>query len=169
MSLEEYENAISDYLKKKGVKKFKIYAKEQGSIPMTVYPFWQNNTNRVLHIGTAGGWTKASTGFTFRNVDKQTSKLIAFFKKQKMGFSDFMGFNRYVFYDDLFVDVLHKGNFLGKKIFSSMFAKCDSNLILHFLDSETTLLEELRVIMSCPKFPFILAFLRRVMKIKKSA
>jgi lycopene beta-cyclase len=32
---------------------------------MTCYPL-EKNTQRVLNIGTAGGWTKASTGYTFK-------------------------------------------------------------------------------------------------------
>ena len=64
----EYENAISDYLREIGVTTFEIIKKEQGNIPMTVFPFWKSNSKNVLHIGTAGGWTKASTGYTFKNT-----------------------------------------------------------------------------------------------------
>lgn len=164
LTLEEYENEIRTYLKSQGLEKFEVYAKEQGSIPMTVYPFWKNNTKRILNIGTAGGWTKASTGFTFKNVDKQTSKLMSLLKKEDFDFRDFMSLNRYIFYDDLFVDVLYRENFLGKKVFSSLFSNCDSKTILRFLDGETTFMEELRVIWSCPKLPFILSLLRRLLK-----
>ena len=65
---EEYEAAIKDYLLQLGVKDYKITEKEQGSIPMTAYPFWKHNSSNILHIGTSGGWTKASTGFTFKNL-----------------------------------------------------------------------------------------------------
>jgi len=58
-----YEEAIKEYLHKLGVTNYTITAREQGSIPMTTYDFTQHNSARILHIGTAGGWTKASTGY----------------------------------------------------------------------------------------------------------
>lgn len=164
LSLEEYELEIRNYLKRLGVQYFEIYAKEQGSIPMTVYPFWENNTQRILNIGTAGGWTKASTGFTFKNVDKQTTRLVDFLRNGNCDFSYFKKSNRFTFYDDLFVDVLYRNNFLGESIFSSMFTKCDPNLILKFLDEETTFFEDVKVIWSCPKLPFIASLFRKVFK-----
>jgi lycopene beta-cyclase len=33
----------------------------------------KKTTKRVLNIGTAGGWTKASTGYTFKNSDKKSN------------------------------------------------------------------------------------------------
>ena len=54
LSKEEYENEIKIYLEKLGVNQYEIVEKEQGSIPMTCYPFWKKNTKRVLNIGTAG-------------------------------------------------------------------------------------------------------------------
>jgi lycopene beta-cyclase len=39
---------------------------------MTCYPFGKKH-KRVLNIGTAGGWTKASTGYTFKNSDKKST------------------------------------------------------------------------------------------------
>lgn len=164
LSLEEYEIEIKNYLNNLGVEKFEVYAKEQGSIPMTVYPFWKNNTQRILNIGTAGGWTKASTGFTFKNVDKETTRLVDLLRKGNSDFRSFKKSSRFTFYDDLFVDVLHKNNFLGKEIFSSMFTKCDPNLILRFLDEETTFIEDVKVVWSCPKLPFVVSLFRKVFK-----
>ena len=62
----EYEAAIKDYLLEKGIANYTIKRKEKGSIPMTCYPFEQHNTSRMIHIGTAGGWTRPSTGYTFQ-------------------------------------------------------------------------------------------------------
>ncbi|MEG2100388.1 MAG: lycopene cyclase family protein, partial [Flavobacterium sp.] len=40
LSTEEYESEIQVYLEKLGIQKYEIQEKEQGSIPMTCYPFW---------------------------------------------------------------------------------------------------------------------------------
>jgi lycopene beta-cyclase len=155
----EYEQAINDYLKEKGVSSFEIIKKEQGNIPMTVFPFWKRNTKNVLHIGTAGGWTKASTGYTFKNTVKQSERVVSLLKTTTIDFRKFHKTNRFLFYDKLFVSVLYKNNALGKKIFSNMFLKVYPKKIFRFLDEESNLKEELEVILACPKMPFIKALL----------
>jgi lycopene beta-cyclase len=61
----EYETAIKEYIAQLNYQLLHN-RKEQGSIPMTCYPFWKKIHKKVLNIGTAGGWTKASTGYTFK-------------------------------------------------------------------------------------------------------
>ena len=153
---EEYENEIQQYIEKLGITTYEIVEKEQGSIPMTCYPFWKANTKNVLNIGTSGGWTKASTGYTFKNSDKKSSELVAFLQRE----TDFIKFHKrtkFWFYDLLLLDILDRKNELGSHIFSSMFKKGNPSLIFKFLDEETTLYEDIKVILKCPKMLFIKA------------
>ncbi|MCD0469331.1 lycopene cyclase family protein [Flavobacterium sp. JAS] len=161
---EEYEKEIQLYLERLGIQKFEIQEKEQGSIPMTSYLFWKKNTKRVLNIGTAGGWTKASTGFTFRNSDKKTSELVEFLQKDTFKMYSFYQKSRFWFYDLLLLDILYRHNELGSAIFSSLFRKGNPALIFKFLDEETTLIEDFRVILKCPKIPFIKALFRVILR-----
>lgn len=73
---QEYEDEIKLYLNNLGISNYSVMKKEKGNIPMTVFPFWKYNEKRVLHIGTAGGWTKASTGYTFKKLLKGQKKLL---------------------------------------------------------------------------------------------
>jgi lycopene beta-cyclase len=169
LSKEEYEKEIQLYLKKHGIQKFEILEKEQGSIPMTCYPFWKKNTKRVLNIGTAGGWTKASTGYTFKNSDKKSSKLVKFLLENKtsadlLTMKSFHKKNRFWFYDLLLLNILYRHNELGSAIFSSLFRKGNPTLIFKFLDEETTLIEDFHVILKCPKLPFIKSLFQVIFK-----
>jgi len=169
LAKEEYENEIQIYLRNLGADQYEIVEKEQGSIPMTCFPFWKKNTKRVLNIGTAGGWTKASTGYTFRNSDKKSSELVAFLDPSSdasgsLKMSTFYKKNRFWFYDLLLLDILYRHNELGSTIFSSMFKKGNPALIFKFLDEETSLIEDLKVILKCPKMPFIKALFRVIFK-----
>lgn len=164
---EEYEKAIEIYLKNLKIENYKIIEKEQGSIPMTCYPFWKKNTKRVLNIGTAGGWTKASTGYTFKNSDKKSSKLVEFLQSAPSGSLNMNAFykkSRFWFYDLLLLDILYRHNELGSSIFSSLFKKGNPALIFKFLDEETNLIEDFQVILKCPKIPFIKALFRVIFK-----
>jgi lycopene beta-cyclase len=159
LAKSEYEEAIKAYIENLGIKNYTIIEKEQGSIPMTSYPFWKKNTKRVLNIGTAGGWTKASTGYTFKNSDKKSSQLIAFLQ-QETDFKKFHRKTKFWFYDLLLLDILDRKNELGASIFSAMFKKGNPALIFKFLDEETSLLEDIQVILKCPKMLFIKALLK---------
>ncbi len=159
LKLEEYELEIKNYAQKLGIKKYEIVDKERGSIPMTSYPFWKNNTKNIINIGTAGGWTKASTGFTFYHTNKKTDELITFLKSE-VDFTKFHKKTRFWFYDLIFLDVLDQRNELGSQVFSSLLLKGNPELIFKFLNEETTFLEEIKVMLKCPKIPFIKAFLR---------
>lgn len=160
---EEYEAEILLYLKKLGVSDYEIIEKEQGNIPMTCYPFWEHNTKNIINIGSAGGWTKASTGFTFRHTIKKSKKFVEFLQNN----SDFRNFHKkdkFWFYDLLFLDVLDKNNELGSAIFSALFKKGNPSLVLKFLDHETSFFEDLQVMLKCPKLPFIKALLNRIFR-----
>lgn len=167
LAAEEYEKEIQLYLKKLGINEFEIIEKEQGSIPMTCYPFWKKNTKRVLNIGTAGGWTKASTGYTFKNSDKKSSELVKFLQNNTSALLNMKAFHkksRFWFYDLLLLDILYRHNELGSTVFSSLFRKGNPALIFKFLDEETSLAEDLKVILKCPKLPFIKALFRVALK-----
>ena len=158
---ETYETAIKDYLNQKNAGEFTIEDREQGSIPMTAYPFWKNNTPNIMHIGTAGGWTKASTGFTFQKSIRKTTEVIAFLKTNK-GLNKMEQRNRFWFYDLLFLDVLSKHNEKGHMLFSLMFKKNKSERIFKFLDEQTSFVEELKIMLSFPVGLFVKALWKRI-------
>ena len=162
----EYEMAIKMYVEQDlGAETYEIMEVEQGNIPMTSFDFTKENTDRYLKIGVAGGWAKASTGYTFYSSVKKVQQLKAFLKTKKP-LSSFPKKNRFWFYDLLFLDVLYQNNHLGSEVFESMFRKCKTNDILQFLDEDTTFWQELKIIWACPKLPFIKALFRRLFSFK---
>ena len=163
LSKEEYESEIRDYIEKLGISDYEIIEKERGNIPMTSYKFWQYNSKNIINIGSAGGWTKASTGYTFKNTCKKSKALVQFLLT-KNNFRNFHKQDKFWWYDLIFLDVLHLRNDLGHEVFSSLFKKGDPALIFRFLDEETTFPEDLKVILKCPKGLFVKAALMRIFK-----
>ena len=158
----EYENAIEDYLQNNlGISEYNILEKETGRIPMSCYDFEKHNTKRMLYIGTAGGWAKPSTGYTFSNSSRYSKKLIAHLKAEKALLS-FSIKSRYWYYDLLLLDILDRNNELGSQIFESMFKKRSAQLIFRFLEEKTTILQDLSIITACPVVPFTKALLKRI-------
>ena len=159
----KYKSAIEDYLFESGINDYSIVSKEAGQIPMTCYPFFESNSKNILNIGSAGGWSKPSTGYTFKNIDKNTSKIIDFVKSNN-SFKNFMTKNRFWFYDLIFLDVLYEKNHLGKNLFSNMFKKNDPKTIFKFLDNKSSFFEELKIMLSFPKTIFLSAVVKRLFK-----
>ena len=161
LSKQEYETEIENYIKNLGITEYEIVEKEQGNIPMTCFPFWKNNSKNIINIGSAGGWSKASTGYTFKNSVKKSKELVQFLKHES-DFTKFHKINKFWFYDLLLIDILYHTNQHGSAIFSNMFKTGKAALIFKFLDEETSFWEDLKVIWMCPKGLFIKALLKRV-------
>lgn len=158
---KEYETEISRYLTQKNAGEVSITATEKGSIPMTAYNFDQHNSAHLLHIGTAGGWTKASTGFTFQKSQEKIKALITFLQKD-LPLDQFKHRNKFNFYDLLFLDVLAKYNGEGSLLFSRMFQRNTPQRIFQFLDEKTNYLQELLLMSSFPIGRFVRALFKRI-------
>ena len=157
----EYEDAIREYLHHKKIKEYQLIEVEQGSIPMCSYPFWENNSNNVHFIGSAGGWTKASTGFTFKNINRKTTALVNHIAAKKPLIL-FAKKNRFWWYDLLFLDILAKYNHRGASLFSGMFRNNSPKRIFRFLDEQSHFLQELMIMRSFPTFLFVKQFFKRL-------
>ena len=162
LTKDEYEDELLKYLATKSITEYTITEIEQGVIPMTSYKFWEQNSKNILHIGTVGGWTKASTGYTFKNTSKKTIQLIAFLKAEN-DFTHFRKKTRFWWYDLLLIDVLSSYNHLGSKLFSTLFKRNSLKNVFRFLDEETSFIEDLRIMLSMPPLKFITALFRRVL------
>jgi lycopene beta-cyclase len=150
---QEYESAIIDYLEKMNVGHYKVYDTERGNIPMTTYPLWERNTPKITQIGTAGGWSKACTGYTFANTTRYSKALVENIKRGKFTINIK---NRWWYYDHIMLRVLSRDNSLGGYFFSSIFKFNKISSIFKFLDSHSSLREELWIMFKAkPRFPFV--------------
>lgn len=157
-----YDDAITAYLNEHfPATKFTIVETEQGVIPMTDYRFHQHNTNRITKIGTAGGWVKPSTGYSFNNSQKYAKEIVNRIKKGER-LSKKVGTTEGVIYDTVFLEVLNQTNAFGPTLFTQMYTRNHITTIFRFLDEETTFWEELKVMISFNPTPFLKSILRLV-------
>lgn len=158
----EYEEQIKKYITDRyQCDNFEVVDTEFGSIPMTCYDFRENHTERVRYIGTAGGWAKPSTGYTLMSTANKIPKLIDYIKRGKP-LKRLNLKNKFWYYDLLFLDVLHADNANGYRVFESLFKSLKPQKVFKFLDEKTSFLEDITFINSCPKLPFIRAFIKRL-------
>ncbi|UKM66370.1 lycopene cyclase family protein [Flavobacteriaceae bacterium GSB9] len=147
---------IKDYLK---IDAYEIVETEKGEIPMTTFPFYKFNTSKITKIGTAGGWVKGSTGYSFKNTERKTAKVIQNLKLNQLP-SKGLFKKRFRFYDRVFLKVLKDENHKGEWIFSRFYKKNTPTMIFRFLDEESNFTEELKVMHSLFSWSFIKAFFK---------
>ena len=161
LDYSSYEAGIKAYLERRGIANYTILRKEQGAIPMTVYPFSAHNSSKLVNIGTNGGWTKPSTGYTFNNCSRKTLDLLNALKGDS-NLKRFDKITKFTFYDMLFLDVLSAQNKLGSVLFSKLFHKVDVKTLFRFLDDSSSFKEDLKIITSVPSILFIRALIKRL-------
>ena len=161
ISDDEYEKEIKAYLKKRNILNYSIVEKEKGMIPMTCYPFFENNTDTYFQIGTAGGWSKPSTGYTIKNSIEKIDIIINSLKLNKP-LSKIRFKNRFWYYDLLFLDVLIASKGKGSKVFSDLFKNNDPIKIFKFLDEKTSVMEELSIFLSVDIKTFVRSLIKRI-------
>jgi lycopene beta-cyclase len=153
--LKEYINSILN------VSEYEIIDSEQGVIPMTDFPFSSSNRRYITKIGTAGGWVKASSGYSFKNTDEKTDLLI---ENLKSGLPPSKGLltKKYQKYDAIFLDVLEKRNDLGEDLFTRLYTKNSIQDIFKFLDEKTSFAEEIKIMSSLYHPQFLRSFFRKL-------
>jgi lycopene beta-cyclase len=130
---------------------------------MTCYPFAKHNSMRILHIGSAGGWTKPSTGFTFSFIERKATALVDFLKSNT-DMRQFEKRNRFWWYDLLFLGVLARHNHKGSFLFSRMFQHNKLARIFKFLEERSSPKEEVHIMRSFPLGLFVGQVFRRLLR-----
>ncbi len=135
---------------------------EAGAIPMTTRRFPKRN-GRVFFIGTAGGCTKPSSGYTFARIQEQCRQIadaaaagtLASFREQGAP-------PRFQFFDAVFLQALrdHPEAFPG--YFYRLFARVSPEALTRFLSETSSWRDEFQVVRGLPALPFLKAALRRL-------
>ncbi|WP_342332955.1 lycopene cyclase family protein [Pedobacter sp. FW305-3-2-15-E-R2A2] len=163
-----YTTALKQYIREQlHCEDYDIKEREKGVIPMSDHPI-KPQQGRIIYLGTAGGFTKGSTGYTFRFIQKHTAAIVA--QLQKSGHPHILTRSpkRFDIYDATLLHLLSSKRLSGEKIFSTLFKRNKSQQILKFLDNETSLIEEIRIFKTLQKSEFAMALLKRTLKLMKS-
>jgi lycopene beta-cyclase len=156
-SQKDYDHQIKNYIENHlNLKDYKIIYKEEGAIPL-FYPSYESDKNKI-NIGTAGGMTRLSTGYTFLNIQEHSKYIrknienIAKTKKYEIS-------KKYQFLDSIFLKVLQEHPKMMPDIFFKMF-KSSPKTVIKFLSNKSNFLEDLSIILKMPKWTFLKALFK---------
>ena len=157
-SIMDYDLQLENYIKNSlGIKNYKIKFTEKGAIPL-FHPAIESNSDKI-NIGSAGGMTRLSTGYTFLNIQEHSKYIsknidnLYKIKKYRIG-------KKYEFLDKIFLKVLRDNPKKMSNIFYKMF-KCSPNTVIKFLSNKSNIFEDISIISKMPKLIFIKAIFNR--------
>lgn len=146
-----------------GQAEYRILEEELGAIPMTDYAFNKNASDRIIHIGTNGGRVKASSGYAFSRIQKETDRLLDYISKGNLNKYIYKR-SRYDFYDSIMLNAILSGKTTGEIVFTQLFDKIAPQTIFKFLDEEGSFFTDLKIFTAPPTIPFFKAFVEELTK-----
>ncbi len=153
-SQKDYDYQLKHYLEENlKINNYKIIYKEVGAIPL-FYPSYKREKNKI-NIGTAGGMTRLSTGYTFLNIQEH-SKYIRENINNISEIDKFKIDKKYQYLDEIFLRVLKRNPKIMPDIFFKLF-RASPKAVIKFLSNKSNFFEDLTIIFKMPKLTFIKA------------
>lgn len=157
-----YDIALKNYIKEfLKIDAYTIEHEEFGIIPMTNAAFPKQNGN-IIYIGIAGGQAKASSGYAFKFIQKRTAGIVASLKNGSSLSASSFNSRKGHLYDSVLLRVLNERKLNGDVIFASIFKKNNAADVLAFLDNESSLVTDLKIMNSVPTRIFLPAALKEL-------
>ncbi len=155
----EYDHVLNAYMEEhyKG-QAYTIEHTEQGAIPMTTKKM-TSRTGNVISIGTMGDAVKASTGYAFQFIQQQTQQIVDQLKSNQALNAD-VHYTRHQFYDAVLLYILEHKKMAGDEIFARIFKKNSAATVFKFLSNTSTLMEDIRIMLSLPTTIFLPAAIK---------
>ena len=152
---DAYDAALRGYVHLLGLDPaaLRIREVENGVIPMTDGPFVARPSPRVVRLGTAGGATRPSTGFTFSAMHRQADEVARALAAGRPPVPRPAYPRRHRWMDAVALRALDRGRIGGVEFFDRLFDRNPAERVLRFLDGATSPGEDLAVMRSSPLLP----------------
>lgn len=156
---KEYDIELKKYFSKKlQITDYQVIEEEFGIIPMSDEATNEFPSKHVVRIGTAGGYTNPATGYTFQNTQKRLKALVEQLEKTGSPVIKTSWFQkRFFFYASVLLNVLEQKRLPAAEVFARLYERNSPAQIFKFLDGETNLWEEIKIMNSTKKLKFIAA------------
>ena len=159
----EYDHVLDAYMEEhyKGVA-YQIQHSEIGAIPMTSKKLTSSD-GAVVSIGTMGDAVKASTGYAFQFIQKQTQQIVSQLKLNQALNPD-VHHTRHQFYDAVLLYILEHQKMAGDEIFARIFKKNTAATVFKFLSNTSSLLDDIKIMTSLPTQIFLPAAIKVIFR-----
>lgn len=160
LNKKQYEEKVSLYLNNRYNLQpidYTIDRKELGKIPMEDRPYKPWYKPNILNLGTVGGLTKPSTGYTFKRIQKQTDVIIQNLLSDNKIQPQPVSRKRFQAYDLWLLQIIDQHPKDAFKVFNHLFQNNSLDEVFRFLAEESSVKDDLKIMSSVPYFPFLRA------------
>jgi lycopene beta-cyclase len=169
LSSPAYDGALRDYLRQRfdvvpvppghvgspppGM--VSIEAVEDGVIPMTDAGYDVRAGHRTFRIGTAGGATRGSTGYTMAAAQRQAAVIadLLLAGREPVPPPAYPGRHRWM--DAVLLRAIHRGHVDGAQLLADLFEAVPTGQLVRFLDGRSSMAEDLAVMWAAPALAMI--------------
>ena len=159
LQASQYDTVLKAYMEEhyKG-QDYTIVHTEQGAIPMTTKKL-TSNYGAIVSIGTMGDAVKASTGYAFQFIQKQTQQIVHQLKLHQ-SLNAAVHHTRHQFYDKVLLYILEHQKMDGDEIFARIFKNNTVDTVFKFLSNTSTLIDDIKIMSSLPTPIFLPAAIK---------
>jgi lycopene beta-cyclase len=150
---EEYDQALHAYLYQRygaAPTDYVVEHREDGVIPMTDAVHARRAGRARFRVGTAGGATRGSTGYTFAAMQRQAAAMAADLLSGREPVPPAAYPARHRWMDAVMLRALDRGLVAGPDLFVRLFDRNPPGRVLRFLDGATSPWEDLALMRTAP-------------------
>ena len=157
-----YERHLRRYLRERfgaagAAGAYEVKDVEDGAIPMSDAVPLRRTGRRIVRLGTPGGATRASTGYTFAAMQRQSAAVAAALLAGRDPLPPPAYPARHRWMDSVLLHALDRGLVRGPELFAQLLLGNPPERVLRFLDGRSSPLEELGIMASTPTLPMMRA------------
>ena len=156
MDRELMTNEVHEYINERFGGSYTVVREEYGEIPLTTDIKLNKKKSNYIKIGIPAGSTRASTGYTFLNIQKQTDEYIKMLNgKTFVEYPKTLKSKILRKMDNLLLMIIRDHPSESKKILFEMFKRNKAKRIIRFLSDTPTVTDIISIIWNMPKVMFI--------------
>ncbi len=159
-SAPDAADALTHYLRHQlGAGDFEVLGRERGVVPLGDRTPGRR-LGHVLAIGRPGGLLKASTGFAFDRIQRDSAAIAASLVRHGHPFDLTAPHRRHAFLDAVLLDAVAHDPARLEEAFARLFARNPAPAVLAFLDEDSRLRDEAHIASTLPAGPYLTAAAR---------
>lgn len=165
LSWQRHISNIQGYVAEHFGDDYWIEAEESGNLPMSSGQVRTAVARNHFAIGAAGGAIRPSSGYAFHRIQRTTREIAA-----RVVSGGRIGAVRpspvkYSILDGVFLKSVSDNLHEAPSYFDALFSRTDSRSLVRFMTDEGGVIDDLKVVMSLPKAPFIKGFVSNLLDI----
>lgn len=157
---------LQNYIAEQFGEDYWIVAEESGNLPMSSKDVRTAVSRNHFAIGAAGGAIRPSSGYAFHRIQRTTKEIAKRMIEGRPLSSVRPSSAKYRFLDQVFLKVISANLSEASSYFEALFDRTSPESLARFMVDEGSIMDDLKVVMSLPKGPFLKSLIPALVQAK---